>query len=101
MNDSNHTLNVTKVDLAILLGHTSALRAVTELFYQELRCNGLLPDKGKFSDEVAEELEKALSNIVSRRSVFQDVYDDSDKKELAVSTFHNEVLYIFQDRFDS
>lgn len=90
---------LSKNDLARLLGHVSALRTISELLYQELQRHNLTPDEGEFSDLAADRIEPSLAATAQRYSAFRYVYLDRD--HVALESYHSEVSRVLQSRFDS
>lgn len=86
-------------DLALLLGHISALRITSELLYRELQMHNLAPDEGDFSNRAADKIEDSLSAAAEKYSAFRHVY--KTRKDSACGPYHNEVSRILQARFDS
>ncbi len=99
MGGPNHLHELNRNDLALLLGHISALRTTSELLYRELKSHGLTLDEGDFSDRAAEKIEKSLSAATRKYPAFQYVYQT--RKDSACGPYHNEVSRILQARFDS
>lgn len=99
MSGPNYLHELNSNNLALLLGHVSALRTVVKLFYEELEKNKLLPDVGEFSNQAADEIKKSMSDAAKKYSVFRHV--NNNRECLALSTYHNEVSRILQGRFDS
>ena len=99
MDGPNYLPEVNRNDLALLLGHISALRTTSELFYRELQKHNLTPVEGDFSDRAADKIEESLSSAVRKYSAFLHVYQT--RKDSACGPYHNEVSRILQARFDS